>query len=68
MRVVDGVARSAVNLLKRKLLIPSDPSRFNFEVTRKCGGRCGYCNIWKNTETRRNGCKHDSRLPAKDVC
>jgi len=34
-------------LLYRKLLRHLPIIQFNFEATRKCNGRCAYCNIWK---------------------
>jgi radical SAM protein with 4Fe4S-binding SPASM domain len=29
------------------MLVPSLIDEFNFEVTRRCNGKCFYCNIWK---------------------
>ncbi|MEM2931138.1 MAG: radical SAM protein, partial [Thermoproteota archaeon] len=36
-----------VNLAKRQMLVPMPIQSFNFEVTRRCNGRCTYCNIWR---------------------
>lgn len=35
-------------LLDRRALKPRRIIEFNFEVTRRCNGRCRYCNIWRN--------------------
>lgn len=34
-------------LWKRRMLHPFPLLSLNFEVTRRCNGRCVYCNIWK---------------------
>jgi radical SAM protein with 4Fe4S-binding SPASM domain len=47
---LDLVGRLALvpfHLLRRHLLRPIRIESFNFEVTRRCNGRCTYCNIWR---------------------
>ena len=36
------------NLILRKFALPTEILSFNFEVTRKCSGKCLYCSIWRD--------------------
>jgi len=40
--------------------MPTSIKYFTFEVTRRCNGRCIYCNIWKDTE-------HENELTVDDL-
>jgi MoaA/NifB/PqqE/SkfB family radical SAM enzyme len=48
-----------INLIKRHLLKPLPIIQFNFEVTRRCNGRCVYCNIWRSQSLPEDELKPD---------
>jgi radical SAM protein with 4Fe4S-binding SPASM domain len=51
---------SPKNLLLRKLSLPIKIQSFNFEVTRKCSGRCIYCSIWQE--------KNPKEISIEELC